>query len=140
MSQRSIQQKRAAYALTYVQQNVKAGVDDDAQKRFKAYSNSLPAMIQMNGLGQALAFAYQKSNGSNESEKKGWELLFKLVAHWLLTEQKIWGHSQEKNILGALTKGTQEQYQLAQAEAQALLSWVKDFARAEIVGDAPQGD
>lgn len=134
---RNIQQQRAAYALKKVQAVV-ANQNEDVQKRFKAYSNSLPAMIQMNGIGQAMAFAYQKSNGSNKNEATGWTLLFGVVADWLLKERKLWGNA-KPDLMRAITEGSQEEYQLAQVETQALLSWVKDFARAEISGE-PEGD
>lgn len=128
-----IQQQRAAYALQQVLQ-VKAQQSTEVQKRFKAYSNSLPAMIQMNGIGQALAFAYQKSNG-NKDENMGWCALFKTVGQWLL-QRDIWGKQEANaNVVKVLAEGNQEQYQLAQAEAQALLSWIKDFTRAEIAGE-----
>lgn len=130
---RSIQQQRAHYALKKVLEA--KGVGESVAKRFKSYSNTLPAMIQMNGIGQALAFAYQKSNGKAE-EARGWKLLFDLVDYWLLSERNIWGKSSSAHVVMALSEGNQAQYQLAQAEAQALLSWVKDFARAEISGEA----
>lgn len=132
----SIQQKRAAYALQQVLA-VTQSQPDSVQKRFKAYSNSLPAMIQMNGIGQALAFAYQKSNGDKD-ESKGWKALLDTVSTWLL-QREIWGkQAAGANVVQVLSGGTQKQYQLAQAEAQALLSWVKDFARAEIAGVASE--
>jgi len=131
---RSIQQQRAHYALKKVSEAKGSG--EAVAKRFKAYSNTLPAMIQMNGIGQALAFAYQKSNGKKAEEAKGWKLLFDLVDHWLMNERNIWGKSSSAHVVMALSEGNQAQYQLAQAEAQALLSWVKDFARAEITGEA----
>lgn len=132
----SIQQKRAAYALQQVLA-VTQSQSDSVQKRFKAYSNSLPAMIQMNGVGQALAFAYQKSNGDKD-ENKGWKALLDTVSTWLL-QREIWGkQAVGANVVQVLSGGTQKQYQLAQAEAQALLSWVKDFARAEIAGVASE--
>ncbi len=130
---RSIQQQRAHYALKKVSEAKCSG--EAVAKRFKAYSNTLPAMIQMNGIGQALAFAYQKSAG-DKTEAKGWKLLFDLVDHWLMHERNIWGKSSSAHVVMALSEGNQAQYQLAQAEAQALLSWVKDFARAEITGEA----
>lgn len=132
-SQRSIEQLRAHFALTRVME-VTSSSSSEIQKRFKAYSNSLPAMIQINGLGQALAFANQKAKGSNKDEAEGWSALFNLVSDWLLKERNIWGSSSDKLLL-SITQGSQADYQLAQAEAQALLAWVKDFARAEIAGD-----
>lgn len=137
-AKRNIQQERAAFALGAVQEVVKKH-PDSIQKRFKAYSNSLPAMIQMNGIGQALAFAYQKSNGSKD-ENIGWQAIYEIAKRWLLNERKTWGNKASNNLLNALTEGSQEEYQLAQAELQALLSWVKDFARAEIKGEADQGE
>lgn len=132
----SIQQKRAAYALQQVMA-LKQSQPEAVQKRFKAYSNSLPAMIQMNGIGQALAFAYQKSSGDKD-ENKGWKALLDTVSTWLL-QREIWGkQATGANVVQVLSGGTQKQYQLAQAEAQALLSWVKDFARAEIAGVAAE--
>lgn len=130
MSQRSIQQKRAAFALSEV---LKVKQQELAiQKQFKAYSNSLPAMIQMNGLGQAMAFAYQKSN-----ENQGWKLLFDMVSNWLRTKQSLCSNP-NSNLLLSITEGSQQQYQLAQAEAQVLLRWIKDFTRAEISGEAEE--
>ena len=134
MSTRSIQQERAHYALEYVAR-VRQANPLSVQKRFKAYSNALPAMVQMNGLGQALAFAYQKGNNGTNDEARGWKLLFDLLDAWLLQHRTIWGKGIQGHVLQALTQGTQAQYQLAQAETQALMSWVKDFARAEISGE-----
>lgn|SRR5690554_35470 len=131
--QQSIQQKRAHYALSLISSVRKE--DNGVQKCFKAYSNTLPAMIQMNGIGQALAFAWQKSNGGKQDESQAWGLIFGAVSHWLVGERSLWGQGSGINVLEALTAGSQQQYQLAQAEAQALLAWIKDFARAEIAGD-----
>lgn len=138
MSQRktNIQQQRAAYALAKVQAVTQQN-SEEVQKRFKAYSNSFPAMVQMNGLGQALAFAYQKSNGDKD-ENKGWKLIYKIVEEWLLKKQTILSPS--TSLIKGITESTQDRYQLAQAETQALFSWVKDFARAEIKGEATQGE
>lgn len=130
--ERSIQQERAHFALSLVDKVTRE--DGSVQKCFKAYANSLPAMIQMNGVGQALAFAWQKSCGQKKDESAAWGLLFGGVSDWLLNHRKIWGECPD-GVLAALTGGSQHQYQLAQAEAQALLAWIKEFARARIAGD-----
>jgi len=135
--QTNIQQRRAAFALSQVQA-VAEKCSPEVQKRFKAYSNSFPAMMQMNGIGQALAFAYQKSNGETD-ENRGWQLIFQVCQRWLLEHSTIW-QSRSEPLMNVLTTGSQEQYQLAQAEVQALFSWVKDFARAEIKGDVSPGE
>jgi len=136
--QRSIQQKRAHFALSLVDKvtGESDGKSNSVPKCFKSYANSLPAMIQMNGIGQALAFAWQKSRGKQEDESTAWRLLFEGVRDWLLKERKIWGQGNSDSLFEALTGGSQYQYQLAQAEAQALLFWVKEFARARITGES----
>ncbi|WP_432785089.1 hypothetical protein AAEX37_02017 [Oligella sp. MSHR50489EDL] len=133
---RNIQQIRADFALSKVSTLVSDNTPQ-VQRRFKAYSNGLPAMVQTNGIGQALAFAFQKSNG-NGDEARAWKLLFNLISEWLL-QRGIWGNT-KGSLLERLSRGNQEQYQLAQAELQALLAWVKDFSRALIKGEIEQGD
>lgn len=132
MNTRSIQQQRAQFALEKIAQLIEK--HPDSAPAFKSYSNALPAMVQMNGIGQALAFAWQKADGTAK-EARAWNALFSLVQEWLLTRQKIWGNANNpENVLMALNQGSQAQYQLAQAETQALLAWVKDFSRAQIKG------
>ena len=61
---KTIQQERAAFALEEVGainkriQEIAAGNDRDKIKasEYKSYASGFPAMIQMNGLGQAAAF------------------------------------------------------------------------------------
>lgn len=129
----NIQQLRAHYALTIIHE-----VPSEEASRFKAYATTLPAMIQMNGLGQALAFAKQKSNGKG-AEAKAWKRLYSTLSSWLTQERNCWTHiADHEDVLPTLLAGTQEQYQIAQAEAQALLCWVKDFARAELKNEETQ--
>lgn len=134
MSTRSLQQERAHYAFQSIAK-VRQETPVAVQNRFKAYSNAFPAMVQMNGLGQALAFAHQKGNHNKSDEEQGWKRLFDLLEVWLCQHRKIWGTNVSGHVLQALTQGNQAQYQMAQAETQALMSWVKTFARAEIKDD-----
>ena len=124
-----LQQQRAAFALQIVGTVTgSAGIG----KCFKAYVNGLPAMIQSNGIGQALAFAKMKANGKGD-EACAWSTIYGALGQWLLDpERGIW--SAETELMQAIVKGDQFQYRLAQAEAQALLVWLKQFARSEIVG------
>ncbi|WP_417533687.1 type III-B CRISPR module-associated protein Cmr5 [Marinobacterium stanieri] len=129
--QQTLSQQRAGFALQRVL-SIKPQKGPD--KRFKAYANSLPAMIQQNGLGQALAFAKMKGNGKGD-EALAWKALYNTVSQWL-TEKGPQRLNDSGDVLEALVAGDQYQYQRAQAEAQALLVWVKQFARAEIVGES----
>lgn len=124
----SMEQQRAAFALLKVGAVV---ADKDTAKRFKAYANSLPAMIQSSGLGQSLAFAKAKGNGKGP-EAGAWLAIYKSLDIWL-QQQHIWPDAEEdSDVLALLVQGDQMQYRRAQAEAQALLVWLKQFARADI--------
>ena len=126
----TIEQRRAKFALLKINEIKK---DSLVAGRFKAYSHSLPAMIQMNGLGQALAFAKQKSLGSN-SDAQAWKALYLSCCEWL-NKRNVW--PEHDDALQGITQGSMAQYQLAHAELQAMLVWLKLFSRAEII-DSPE--
>ena len=116
-----MEQQRAAYALRCVE----AAVSDEYCKNseFKAYARRLPAMIQTNGLGQAAAF-YRSKGQANIAYQRHYQLL----SDWLTREQRPYASLQD--LLEGITSQDMHSYRVAQAEAQALLSWVKKFAEA----------
>ncbi len=118
----TMQQKRAKYALEQVNKAIDEGVD---QKEFKAYAANLPAMIHINGLGQAAAFF--KSKGDTH------ETLYTILSKWLCGEinyASTQPYSACNDLLEGITEKDMHQYRVAQAEAQALMDWVKKFAKA----------
>ena len=120
----TMQQQRAKYALEQVENARAAGID---QKKFKSYAAGFPAMIQMNGLGQAAAFF--RCQGSGEKpEAKAYKGLYDLLSGWLCSENQPFGD--EDDMLEGITKGDMNSYRKAQAEALLLLDWVKKFAKA----------
>ena len=132
----TMQQRRAAFALEQVQK-AKGKVKDD---EFKSQASSLPAMIHMNGLGQAAAFFCSKGN---EKPPKGYDenthqALFDILSGWLREPgQPFHGHA---GLLEGITGSDMEAYLLAQAEAQALMDWVKKFAKALMADENGQGE
>ena len=116
-----IEQQRAQYALA----QVKAALErfqTKEKKSFRSYARQFPPMIQMNGLGQAAAFYF--SRGEKDPHKK----LYEIVSHWLCKDSQVYaGH---KDLLDGITEKDMHHYRRAQAEAQALLIWVKKFAEA----------
>lgn len=119
----TIQQQRAKFALERV---VSASHDRSVNgKEFKSYAAGLPAMIHMSGLGQAAAF--YKAKGSTE---KGiaYRILYNLLSDWLTQENQPYAGRRE--LLDGITQDDMHRYRLAQAEAQALMEWVKKFASA----------
>jgi CRISPR-associated protein Cmr5 len=129
----TMQQKRAAFALKHVEQAKNAGVN---QKEYKSYAAALPAMIHMNGLGQAVAFYLSKverDNRGNIIANDLHYLLYKLLSDWLCQEgQPYAGYKdkKDKDLLSGITQEDMHKYLLAQAEAMALMDWVKKFAEA----------
>lgn len=117
----TIQQQRAKYALEQVEAALRRNVGKkEYKKEYKSYASGLPAMIHMNGLGQAAAFF--KSKGGTHGE------LYTLLSGWLCqTGQPYAGCD---NLLTGITTKDMHAYRLAQAEAQALMDWVKKFAKA----------
>lgn len=115
-----IQQERAMYALTKVTA-ARDGLSEKQQKEFVSHSASLPAMIHTNGLGQAAAFF--------KSKDKIHELLYTILSEWLAGEKQPFAG---KDLLKGITSQDMHDYRLAQAEAQALMDWVKKFAKAEM--------
>lgn len=128
MSQ-TIQQQRAAFAMKQVSELV----GKTHAGRFRAYANSLPALVQMNGLGQAMAFACSKKSGKGD-EAEGWGALYKLVSDWLCRNKTIFA-DHDGDLMKAIVSHDQNHYRLAQAECQALLVWVRQFARALLKDD-----
>jgi CRISPR-associated protein Cmr5 len=130
----TIQQERAAFALEAVEvinkriQKIAAGNDRDKIKasEYKSYASSFPAMIQMNGLGQAAAFFRSKGAG-NDSKAHAYQALYDTLSSWLSKPGQPY---QGQDLLDGITRENMQTYMLAQAEALALLDWVKKFAKA----------
>lgn len=113
----ALQQQRAAFAL----KQVKAALADAniSAKEFKSQAESFPAMIRMNGLGQAAAFYFSKGGAHGK--------LYKLLSDWLKESAQPY---EDKDLLERIATGDMHAYRLAQAEALLLLDWVKKFAKA----------
>lgn len=110
----TLQQRRACFALAQVK-----AVPIADRNEFKSQAESFPAMIRMNGLGQAAAF-YLSKGGAHQK-------LYELLSDWL---RKPGQPYQGKDLLDGITQQDMHAYRLAQAEALLLLDWVKKFAKA----------
>jgi CRISPR-associated protein Cmr5 len=123
----TIQQQRAKFALERIQRLPKL-LKPDEQKEFISYASGLPAMIHMNGLGQAMAFCKLKGK-----DRESYAQLYQLVSDWLCKSgQPYQGQS---HVLDGITQCDMACYQLAQAEALVLMSWAKKFAKAFLAED-----
>ena len=117
----TMQQQRARYALQQVRSAKDLlHIDKDEYRRYAA---GLPAMIHMNGLGQAVTF-YKSKGGTHLP-------LYDLLAGWLTRPGQPYHHAAD--LMEAICDGDMHQYRIAQAEAQALMSWVVKFAKAYMI-------
>lgn len=120
---RSMEQERAEFALAKIQNT--ANGPEAVQVEVRRYLNGLPALIRMNGLGQALAFYRMKGHGSTH------ELIYRMVGEWLCSaSSKGRVFTQDDDVLTAITRSDMHHYMAAQNEALALLEWLKKFAMA----------
>ncbi len=134
MLQQTIEQRRAAYALG----RVKGAVEPSGEgkkprvnvKEFRSYARALPAMIRMNGLGQAAAFCRAKKGTYGE--------LYKILSGWLTRDgQPLAGHG---DLLEGMVASDMYRYRVSQAEALALMEWVRKLAVAFTPEAAENGD
>ena len=122
MSNMNIEQLRAAYALSSVKAGIKEFINKEGKENIDKWlsrANELPAMIQMNGIGATVDFYQMKGTGAHES-------LLKILTGWLCGTDDIYRYT---NLMDAIVNGDMHTYRAAQAEAQALLVWVKKFSK-----------
>lgn len=121
---RSMDQERAEFALKKIQEVLKAPAHKVEVRR---YLNNLPALIRMNGLGQALAFFRMKN------ESTAHQAIYRMVGAWLCdadSKGRIFSKNPDPDALTAITQSDMAHYMAAQNEALALLQWLKKFAVA----------
>lgn len=130
---RTMDQHRAEFALEQIQLITKKAPAFQAEVR--RYIPALPALIHMNGLGQAMAFYLSKSKGDPEKET-AYSVIYCILGIWLC-DKKSKGRvfDQDADLLKAITKSDMQHYMAAQNEAQALLEWLKKFAVAMLKQD-----
>jgi len=130
---RSLEQKRAKYAWECIQE---AKGDIDLENKYKSYVRSAPSYIQINGLGNTLAFYKSKfeadlrKKGENElsADKRAYKLLYDHLNGW---RKELRGG---KDILEWIRDENTSSLMVFQAtkEIIALLNWMKRFAEAEL--------
>ena len=127
---RSMDQERAEFALKKIQA-ILGGPDANHQAEVRRYLNNLPALIRMNGLGQALAFFLTKKKKKPEDKDTAHETIYYMVSAWLCdASSKGRIFSESADVLTSITQSDMAHYMAAQNEALALLQWLKKFAVA----------
>jgi len=130
---RSLEQKRAKYAWECIQK-VRGNIEQE--DKYKSYVRSAPSYIQINGLGNTLAFYKSKfeadlrKKGENElsADNRAYKLLYDHLNEW---RKELRGG---KDILEWIRDENTSSLMVFQAtkEIIALLNWMKRFAEAEL--------
>lgn len=125
-NQQTTHQKRAAHAYRLVRDVVEnAG---DKAKEYKSLSRGFPAMVQIDGLGAALAFLKAKAAGDKNTPHGR---LYEHLEKWLTSQNHTSG-----DLLHSITQLDSTRYRQIAVEVQAYMVWIKRFAEAEIKGEA----
>lgn len=126
--QQSLEQERAKFAWECI------GEVKEKKSEYASVAKKAPSDIQINGLGQTLAFWRAKGKKDREYEQ-----IYIHVSKWVL--EKRLGKKHSKGLLGWVmsegetdkTKFTStDDYRRATTEAIAFLVWLKRFAEAEL--------
>lgn len=139
--QQSLEQKRAAFAWKCITE-----VGEDQRKEYSGLAKSAPADIQINGLGQILAFWRAKGYEKGKPKGNAHSSIYAHVSEWLgdkkrfnVTKQIVdegTGNAKrkvEKWVINWLTEtASTDEYRRATTEAIAFLVWLKRFAEAEL--------
>ena len=105
---------------------------DDIPSKYRSYVERLPAMIQVNGLGQAIAFYYKKKEKDEKKEAdKGkdqiaYSLVYRHIDEWL--KKKMPNHFDcDQELIKSIISLEVEEYRMVTMEVQAFLSWLCKF-------------
>jgi CRISPR-associated protein Cmr5 len=126
---RNIEQRRAAYALARIREieALKSATGDKGKiaKMYRSYVSGFPAAILVNGLGQASATILAQSRGTDTAHKR----IYEHLSGWLCGGDPQSPY-ERGDLIEQLVRHDQARYLRAQAEALALLEWLKRFAVA----------
>jgi CRISPR-associated protein Cmr5 len=123
------EQARAQQAWKDVEQ-VKKGIQD----KYGTLARKLTSLLQVNGLGQTLAFLLAKAG--NEKGNAHY-VLYRHVSDWVMGQMNP---SEERMLLDWIIRQRSDLYRRATVEALAYAMWLRRFVEAKGFGDATGGD
>lgn len=129
-----IENGRAKYAFETVNGFVEANLNNDKIiKEYRSYVKKLPAMIQVNGLGQTLAFCYAKGGQ--------YRTIYNQIGVWTAQKQPdiLNRYSENRNVefVKIVVSMNSNDYRIISNEVLALLDWMRRFADGMIRDLAP---
>ncbi len=121
-NQQSTEQKRAENAWQSIEKVDEKG--DTVKQNYGSWARKLPAMIQTNGLAQAMAFLCAKG-------KEHHKLLYKHVSEWVLRDDK-----NNDQLIPLILKESSGSYRRRSTEAISYSLWLRRFAEGKEWGSA----
>ncbi|MBA4551284.1 type III-B CRISPR module-associated protein Cmr5 [Thermoactinomyces vulgaris] len=134
MSDRTLEQQRAAYSLSVVsevKQRDKTGKQGD---EYAGYVVNLAGAILINGLGQALA---QLRSAAKDKADDPHEWLYQHINKWICKKHPHSEFEEDKDLLLQLSRKSRADYQWALMETLAFLEWHRKIAVAELKKSEP---
>ena len=121
--QKTLEQRRAADAWSKV-----TGVSDSLQSGYASQAQRLGSLIQVNGLGQTLAFLRSKAG-----DKQEMQVLYEHISTWVTPHMGVQG-----DLLEQMMGWSSADYRRATTEALAYALWLRRFVEAQ--GWTAEGD
>lgn len=121
-----INNKRAQIAYESVSQVVG---NEDFAKEYRSLARSLPAMLQMNGLGATVTYLYAKRG--KKDGKDPYSILYNTITDWY-KQMKNTKLPSDLKFIEIITYMESDEYRILTREVRDLLIWVKRFAEGMI--------
>lgn len=132
-----IENGRAAFAFKEVKAVVE-GKPEVKNSEFRSYIKRMPTMIQVNGLGQTLAFYYSKSN-----KYKAYEAVYRIVQQWIEKEalpDLFNPNDGYAEFVEKVINLNSNEYKQVAAEVMALLNWMRRFVEGMVQSEDKDGE
>ena len=108
------------------EKDIKKG-HDKLKKKYKSGAKKLPILIKTNGLGQSLAFIYNRDDG--------WKIIYQQLTEWLREKQLINNNKDNKDkdnkedidLLKKVTQMESNEYRQLTIECISFLNWLRRF-------------
>lgn len=116
---------RAAYAFSTVESYInKNKSKKENQKNYRSYIKKLPSIIQVNGLGQAMAFYYSKKSIHKD--------IYDQIDEWI---KKVFPEKGDQEFINWLINQDSMKYRQVTFEVLALLNWMRRFVEGMVDGE-----
>lgn len=113
-----IENGRADYAYNIVANTIQKN-SPEKNSEYRSYIKKLPSIIQVNGLGQALAFCFSKGGE--------YKRIYDQIYGWLKINNKEYFPNENEEFVKAVINMDSKEYRVITMEVLALLNWMRRF-------------